>query len=56
MSATLNISEFSNYYNNCPCLKIPGFTYTVQELYLEDIYALKKLVPLVYKCLKFMNF
>ncbi|GJQ80024.1 hypothetical protein Trydic_g5004 [Trypoxylus dichotomus] len=36
MSATLNSDKFSQYYNNCPMLQIPGFTYHVEEYYLED--------------------
>ncbi|VVC42551.1 Hypothetical protein CINCED_3A018746 [Cinara cedri] len=42
MSATLNASAFSKYYNDCPSLNIPGFTYPVEELYLEDIYTLNR--------------
>ncbi|XP_027836248.2 ATP-dependent DNA/RNA helicase DHX36-like [Aphis gossypii] len=42
MSATLNAAAFSKYYNDCPSLNIPGFTYPVEELYLEDIYTLNK--------------
>lgn len=37
MSATLNSEQFSKYYNNCPQINIPGFTYPVEELYLEDV-------------------
>lgn len=37
MSATLNAEKFSQYFNNCPMLHIPGFTYPVQEYLLEDI-------------------
>ncbi|XP_046753641.1 ATP-dependent DNA/RNA helicase DHX36 [Diprion similis] len=37
MSATLNSDQFSKYYNNCPNIHIPGFTYPVQEYYLEDV-------------------
>lgn len=36
MSATLNSEKFSRYYDNCPMLEIPGFTYHVEEYYLED--------------------
>eukprot|EP00111_Clytia_hemisphaerica_P005132 TCONS_00014777-protein len=36
MSATLNAEEFSQYFGNCPMLHIPGFTFPVQEHYLED--------------------
>ncbi|KAI4457226.1 atp-dependent rna helicase [Holotrichia oblita] len=36
MSATLNSDKFSKYYDNCPKLEIPGFTYHVEEYYLED--------------------
>ncbi|KAL6265020.1 hypothetical protein P5V15_005111 [Pogonomyrmex californicus] len=37
MSATLNAESFSKYYNNCPMIHIPGFTFPVKEFYLEDI-------------------
>lgn len=37
MSATLNSEKFSKYFNNCPQINIPGFTYPVQEFYLEDV-------------------
>ncbi|XP_044272686.1 ATP-dependent DNA/RNA helicase DHX36 [Tribolium madens] len=37
MSATLNSEKFSKYYDNAPHLNIPGFTYPVQEFYLEDV-------------------
>ncbi|KAL6449085.1 hypothetical protein ACFW04_000652 [Cataglyphis niger] len=37
MSATLNSERFSKYYNECPMIHIPGFTYPVQEFYLEDV-------------------
>ncbi|KRT84976.1 helicase, partial [Oryctes borbonicus] len=36
MSATLNSEKFSKYYSHCPMLEIPGFTYHVEEYYLED--------------------
>ncbi|EFN83103.1 ATP-dependent RNA helicase DHX36 [Harpegnathos saltator] len=37
MSATLNSERFSTYYDRCPVIHIPGFTYPVKEFYLEDI-------------------
>ncbi|CAL7947300.1 unnamed protein product [Xylocopa violacea] len=37
MSATLNSERFSQYYGGCPMIHIPGFTYPVEEFYLEDI-------------------
>lgn len=37
MSATLNSEIFSKYYNECPMIHIPGFTYPVEEFYLEDV-------------------
>lgn len=46
MSATLNAAAFSKYYNDCPSLNIPGFTYPVEEVYLEDIYTLNRCVYL----------
>ncbi|KAF4606324.1 hypothetical protein EYR38_000377 [Pleurotus pulmonarius] len=37
MSATINYSIFSKYFNDAPLLKIPGFTHPVTDIYLEDI-------------------
>mgnify|MGYP002803825931 CR=1 FL=1 len=45
MSATLNAEKFSNYFNNCPMLNIPGFTFPVRQHFLEEI-----LKFLGYKC------
>jgi len=50
MSATLNAAAFSKYYNDCPSLNIPGFTYPVEELYLEDIYTLNRFVHILNHC------
>ena len=40
MSATLNAELFSAYYGGCPMINIPGFTYPVEEFYLEDVLEL----------------
>lgn len=37
MSATLNSEAFSRYYDNCPHINIPGFTFPVAEYFLEDV-------------------
>ncbi|KAL7743180.1 hypothetical protein ACLKA6_016313 [Drosophila palustris] len=37
MSATLNASLFSDYFGGAPVLDIPGRTFPVQQLFLEDI-------------------
>ncbi|CAB3985852.1 ATP-dependent RNA helicase DHX36 [Paramuricea clavata] len=37
MSATLNAELFSQYFNNCPMLNIPGFTFPVRQHFLEEI-------------------
>lgn len=37
MSATLNASLFSNYFNHAPVLEIPGRTFPVEQIFLEDI-------------------
>ena len=42
MSATLNSDRFSQYYENCPNIHIPGFTYPVEDFYLEDILELTR--------------
>ncbi|XP_054820957.1 DExH-box ATP-dependent RNA helicase DExH1 isoform X2 [Prosopis cineraria] len=40
MSATINADLFSKYFTNAPTMHIPGFTFPVVELFLED--ALEK--------------
>lgn len=37
MSATINEDIFVKYFNGAPALKIPGFTYPVEDHYLEDV-------------------
>ncbi|KAM7349281.1 putative ATP-dependent RNA helicase DHX57 [Cochliomyia hominivorax] len=37
MSATLNAKLFSDYFDNIPVLDIPGRTFPVEQLFLEDI-------------------
>ncbi|GKA13759.1 DExH-box ATP-dependent RNA helicase DExH1 isoform X1 [Tanacetum coccineum] len=46
MSATINADLFSKYFGNSPTIHIPGLTFPVQELFLEDVlektrYAIK---------------
>ncbi|OAY64612.1 ATP-dependent RNA helicase DHX36 [Ananas comosus] len=36
MSATINADLFSKYFGNAPIIHIPGFTFPVAELFLED--------------------
>ncbi|WOO80898.1 Putative DEAH-box ATP-dependent helicase [Vanrija pseudolonga] len=45
MSATINEQIFIDYFGGCPSLKIPGFTYPVQDHYLEDVVPLIKYQP-----------
>ncbi|KAJ1694012.1 hypothetical protein LUZ63_010710 [Rhynchospora breviuscula] len=37
MSATINADLFSKYFNSAPIMHIPGFTFPVQEFFLEEI-------------------
>ncbi|NWV21986.1 DHX36 helicase, partial [Origma solitaria] len=37
MSATLNAEKFSAYFDHCPMIHIPGFTFPVVEYLLEDV-------------------
>ncbi|KAH7388020.1 hypothetical protein KP509_16G053600 [Ceratopteris richardii] len=37
MSATIDIELFSTYFNKCPVIRVPGFTYPVQSFFLEDV-------------------
>uniref|UniRef100_A0A4W5KEL6 Putative ATP-dependent RNA helicase DHX57 n=1 Tax=Hucho hucho TaxID=62062 RepID=A0A4W5KEL6_9TELE len=39
MSATLNADLFSQYYNNCNTIHIPGRTFPVDQFFLEDAIA-----------------
>ena len=45
MSATLNASAFSAYFEGAAVAQIPGFTFPVQEHYLEDILQVTSYVP-----------
>jgi len=40
MSATVEASLFSGYFWGCPCLHIPGRTFPVEHLFLEDVESL----------------
>ncbi|XP_026736071.1 ATP-dependent RNA helicase DHX30-like [Trichoplusia ni] len=37
MSATLDIGVFTSYFNQCPVIEVPGRTFPVEILHLEDI-------------------
>lgn len=37
MSATADSARFSSYFNDAPCIEIPGTTFPVEDIYLEDI-------------------
>ncbi|XP_043511200.1 dosage compensation regulator isoform X1 [Frieseomelitta varia] len=45
MSATIDTTLFSNYFNNCPVIEIPGRSFPVQEYFLEDCIHLTRFVP-----------
>lgn len=45
MSATLNAEKFSEYFDHCPMIHIPGFTFPVVEYLLEDIIEKLRYVP-----------
>ncbi|KMZ58345.1 hypothetical protein ZOSMA_77G00020 [Zostera marina] len=36
VSATMDSDRFSQYFNGCPVIFVPGFTYPVESFYLED--------------------
>jgi HrpA-like RNA helicase len=42
MSATLNADSFSNYFEGCPVVSIPGRAFPVEDNHLEDILELTK--------------
>ena len=37
MSATLNANLFSNYFGSVPVIDIPGRTFPVEQIFLEDL-------------------
>lgn len=45
MSATIDTTLFSKYFNDCPVIEIPGRAFPVQEYFLEDCIELTKFVP-----------
>ncbi|TVU34999.1 hypothetical protein EJB05_16861 [Eragrostis curvula] len=40
MSATIDAERFSKYFNGCPVIQVPGFTYPVKTFYLEDVLSI----------------
>ncbi|XP_066481425.1 putative ATP-dependent RNA helicase DHX57 [Tiliqua scincoides] len=44
MSATLNAELFSQYFNACPIVNIPGRTFPVDQFFLEDAIAATRYV------------
>ncbi|CAL1683996.1 unnamed protein product [Lasius platythorax] len=45
MSATIDTTLFSEYFNNCPVVEVPGRAYPVQQYFLEDCIQLTSFVP-----------
>ncbi|KPJ19631.1 Dosage compensation regulator [Papilio machaon] len=45
MSATVDVTLFTNYFGNCPVIEIPGRTYPVQQYFLEDCIELTQFIP-----------
>lgn len=45
MSATIDTTLFSKYFNDCTVIEIPGDAYPIQEYFLEDCLELTKFVP-----------
>ncbi|XP_034477717.1 dosage compensation regulator isoform X2 [Drosophila innubila] len=45
MSATIDTTLFSNYFNGCPVLEVPGRGFPVQQFFLEDIIQMTQFVP-----------
>ena len=39
MSATLDAEKFAGYFDGAPTLHVPGFTYPVREMFLEEVLA-----------------
>ncbi|XP_043277382.1 dosage compensation regulator isoform X2 [Venturia canescens] len=45
MSATIDTTLFSQYFNNCPVIEIAGRSFPVQQYFLEDCVHLTNFVP-----------
>ena len=45
MSATIDTSLFSRYFNRCPVIDIPGRIHPVQLYYLEDCVEMLRFRP-----------
>ena len=45
MSATIDTTLFSQYFNNCPIVEVPGRAFPVSEYYLEDAIQLTNFMP-----------
>ena len=45
MSATIDTTLFSKYFNGCPVVEVPGRAFPVQEYYLEDCVGMTNFVP-----------
>ncbi|XP_054273843.1 ATP-dependent RNA helicase A-like isoform X1 [Macrosteles quadrilineatus] len=45
MSATIDTTLFSNYFNGCPVIEVPGRAFPVQEYFLEDCVQMLNFVP-----------
>lgn len=45
MSATIDTTLFSSYFNNCPVIEITGRAFPVKQYFLEDCIELTKFVP-----------
>ncbi|KFQ29672.1 Putative ATP-dependent RNA helicase DHX57, partial [Mesitornis unicolor] len=44
MSATLNAELFSQYFQSCPIINVPGRTFPVDQFFLEDVIAMTRYV------------
>lgn len=45
MSATIDTTLFSEYFNNCPVVEVPGRAFPVKQYFLEDCIELTRFVP-----------
>lgn len=45
MSATIDTTLFTEYFNKCPIIEIAGRAFPVQEYFLEDCVSLTKFIP-----------
>ena len=51
MSATLNVALFTEYFDGCPLIQVPGYTYPVQVYPQVECHILMKCLATLAMCM-----